>query len=162
MHEDLMNLDMRDRFDMILVHGTLQFIPIDRRVDVLARLRQALRPAGRLVLRSRIARSRTAGSLADEARNSYADRVIEELERMDIPLPEEREAFAARLRVHAENRERRYGAFSRLEEVHSLLTMARFSVCQLTEIKFSVADRMQQFLSKLCALRFVVVAEPYR
>ena len=42
MHEDLMNLDTCDRFDMILVHDTLQYIPIDRRVDVLARLRQAL------------------------------------------------------------------------------------------------------------------------
>ena len=160
MHEDLMNLDMRDRFDMILVHHTLQYIPIDRRVDVLARLRQALRPAGRLVLLLNTS-SRIIGGLADEARNGYADWVIEELERLDILLPEEREAFAARLRAHAENRERRYGDFSQLDEVHSLLTTARLSVCQSIEIKFSVADRMQQFISKLSARRFVVVAEPH-
>ena len=119
-----------------------------------------MRPTGRLVLLLNTS-SRIIGGLADEARNGYADWVIEELERLDIPLPEEREAFAARLRVHAENRERRYGAFSRLEEAHSLLTTARFSVCQSIEIKFGVADRMQQFISKLSARRFVVVAEPH-
>jgi SAM-dependent methyltransferase len=160
MHEDLMNFDMRAHFDLILVHDTLQYISLDRRGDVLARLRQALRRAGRLVLLVNTS-SRIIGGLAEEARNGYADWVIEELERQDIPLPEEREAFAARLRVHAENRERRYGAFFRLEEVHDLLTTAGFSICQSTEIKVSVADRMQQFISQLSARRFVVVAEPH-
>jgi SAM-dependent methyltransferase len=161
MQEDLMNLDMQDRFDMALVHGTLHYIPIDHRVDVLARLRQSLRPAGRLVLLFRTS-LRITGDLASEARGGYANWVIEELERLAIPLPEEREAFTARLRVHAENRERREGTFSRLEDIHSLLARAGFSVLQSLEISVNLADRMQQFVAKLSARRFVVVAEPHR
>jgi len=83
-----------------------------------------------------------------------------ELERLAIPLPEEREAFTARLRAHAENREQL--AFSRLEDALGLLAGAGFSVMQLLEINMSLSDPMRKFLAKLSTRRFVVVAEPHR
>ncbi len=158
-HQDLMNLDVWDRFDIVLMHGTLLYIPSNRRVDVLARLRRSLRSAGRLVLLVTIS-PRIIGNLAFEARNGYADWVIAELERLAIPLPEGREALTARLRVHAETRERREGAFFEIKEVHSLLASAGLAICQSKEISVSLADRMQRFVSKLSAQRFLVIAEP--
>jgi SAM-dependent methyltransferase len=158
MHEDLMSLDARNRFDIVLLHGTLHYIPAGRRADVLARLRRALRPGGRLVLLLTTT-SRISGDLAAEARSGFASWVIEELERLAIRLPEEREAFAARLRAHNENR---YGlAFSRPEEAHDLLTSAGFSVLQSLEISASLAAPMRKFVARSSARRFVVVAEAH-
>jgi SAM-dependent methyltransferase len=89
-----MSLEVKDRFDLALVRGTLHYIPPDRRVDVLTRLRQALRPAGVFVLLFNTG-SRVLGELSSEGRRSYATCVIEELQYLDVPLPEEREAFTA-------------------------------------------------------------------
>jgi SAM-dependent methyltransferase len=154
---DLMELDVPERFDIVLVHGTLQYLPAVRRATVLRGLRQALRPAGRLVLFFHTG-PRLADDLASEARAGYGDWVIAELERLGIPLPEARADFAARLRVHAENRERRVGSFATIEEVHTLLATAGFTVCQSLEINTRISDRMQQFVTKLSQRRFVVSA----
>jgi SAM-dependent methyltransferase len=158
MHQDLMNLEVKDRFDLALVHGTLHYIPPDRRVDVLTRLRQALRPAGVLVLLFNTG-SRVVGELSSDGRRSYATWVIEELQHLGVQLPEEREAFAARLRVHAENRERREGAFGRPEEVHQLLAKSGFDVRQWFEIDVKLANAVQGFVSKLSKRRFLTIAE---
>jgi SAM-dependent methyltransferase len=72
-----MEFDEGERFDIVLVHGTLQYLPISRRADVLVRLGRALRPAGRLVLLFHTS-VHIAGKLASEARNGYADWVIAE------------------------------------------------------------------------------------
>jgi SAM-dependent methyltransferase len=154
---DLMELDVPERFDIVLVHGTLQFLPAARRANVLGRLRRALRPAGRLVLFFHTS-PRLADDLAAEARAGYGDWVIAELEHLGIPLPEARADFAARLRAHAENRERRLGSFATIEDVHTLLATAGFTVCQSLEISATVSDRMQEFVTKLSQRRFVVSA----
>lgn len=156
-HADLMELDAPERFDIVLVHGTLQFLPTVRHANVLRRLRQTLRPAGRLVLFFHTS-PRLAHDLASEARTGYGDWVIAELERLGIPLPEARADFAARLRVHAENRERRLGSFATIEDVHALLATAGLTVCQSLEISARISDRMQQFVTRLSQRRFVVSA----
>jgi len=158
LHQDLTELDLRDRFDIVLAHGTLRFISSDRLTDVLARLRRALRPAGLFLLHVKNGR-RIAGDLASRTREDYADWVIAELERLGISLPEEQGAFAARLRVHAENRERREGGFSTIEEVNALLTAAGFSVCQSLEIRVKLSDRMQQVATQLSQRRYILIAE---
>ena len=42
--QDLFDLDFEHRFDVVLVHGTLNFIAADRHAEVLRRLRRAMRP----------------------------------------------------------------------------------------------------------------------
>jgi hypothetical protein len=160
MQQDLMNLEVEDRFDIALVHQTLHYIPLDRRVDVLVRLRQALRPAGALVMLFNTG-NRLVGELASEGRNYYARWVIEELRRLGVPLPEEDEAFAARLSIHAENREHREGAFSRPEEVQELLARSGFDVRQCFESGVKLANPMQDFVSKLSKRRFLAIAEAH-
>ena len=156
-----MALAAQDRFDIVLVHGTLHYIPADRREDVLARLRRTLRPGGRLVLLFNVSEA-LAGSLASEGRSRYADWVIEELTRLRVPLPEPRDAFAERLRVHAENREHREGAFRRPEMVQDLMAGAGFAVLDLIEIGLALADPMQHFVSRMAKRRFLAVAEARR
>ena len=159
--QDLMELAARDRFDIVLVHGTLHYIPSDRREDVLARLRRALRAGGRLVLLFNVSEG-LAGRLASEGRSGYAEWVIEELTRLGVPLPERRDAFAERLRVHAESREHREGAFRGPEMVHELLAGAGFAVLDGFEIGLKLADPVQHFVSRMAKRRFLVVAEPRR
>jgi len=158
MHQDLMNLEVKDRFDLALVHDTLTYIPPDRRVDVLIRLRHALHPAGVLVLFFNTS-NRIVGELRSEGRGRYATWVIDELQRLGVPLPEERETFADRLRVHAENREGREGTFSRPEEVHELLIKSGFDVHRSFEIDVKLVKPMQDFVSKLSKRRFLTIAE---
>ena len=159
--QDLMDLAAPDRFDIVLVHGTLHYIPADRRADVLARLRRALRAGGRLVLLFNVSES-LAGSLASEARSRYADWVIEELTHRGVPLPEPRDAFAARLRVHAETREHREGAFHGPEMVQELLASAGFAILDQFEIGLALADPMQHFVARMAKRRFLVVAQARR
>ena len=160
MQRDLMALEVEGRFELILVHGTLHYIPPDRRVDVLVRLRQALRPAGVLVLLFNTG-CRVVGELSSEGRSHYAKWVIEELQRAGVPLPEEREAFAGRLCVHAEIRELREGAFGRPEEVIELLAGSGFDVRQWFEVDVKLADPVQGFVSKLSKRRFIAIAENF-
>lgn len=157
---DLMHLEVKNRFDIVLVHQTLHYIPLDRRVDVLVRLRQALRPGGVLVMMFNIG-NRLVGKLASEGRNHYASWVIEELQHLGVPLPEEHEAFAARLSVHAANRENREGAYSQPKEVQELLAQSGFDVRQCFESGVKLANPMQDFVSKLSKRRFLVVAEAH-
>src|SRR6266853_209100 len=79
-----------------LVHGTLHFIAAGHRAGVLARLRRALAPGGCLMLLFNTGRP-IDGALTAEGRDGYADWVLDELDRLAVPLPEERAAFRARL-----------------------------------------------------------------
>jgi SAM-dependent methyltransferase len=156
--QDLMDLEVRNRFDLVLVHGTLHYIPPDQRVDVLVRLRRALSPAGVLVLLFNTG-NRVQSALPTEGRSSYARWVIEELQRIGVPLPEEAEAFATRLCVHADNRERREGSFAQPEEVHDLLAAAGFFVRQFFAVGVKLANPVQDFVAKLSKRRFLTIAE---
>jgi SAM-dependent methyltransferase len=159
LHQDLLTLDAPARFDLVLVHGTLHFIAADRRADVLARLRRALRPGGRLVLLFNTSRP-IAGDLVPENRDGYADWVIEELDRRAIPLPEDRPGFRARLRAHAQERETREGAFGDAEDAWALLAGAGFSVRDRCEIGVTLAAPVQSFVAKISKRRFLAIAEP--
>src|SRR5262249_54949161 len=156
---DLMNLDMYEDFDLVLLHFTLHYIPTDRQLDVLGRLRRALRSTGRLLLLFNVGQA-IAGELVSEHRDGYADWVLNELERLAVPLPESREAFHARLRSHAQKRERREGTFSDPKQVHELLASAGYTVWDSLETPVTVIEPLQRFLSKIHKRRFLVVAHP--
>jgi SAM-dependent methyltransferase len=158
MHEDLTNFDVEGRFDIVLVHGTLHYVPADRRADVLARLRRALRPDGRLVLLFNVSFP-VSGDSASENREAYADGVLAELDRMAVPVPEDRDAFRARLCLHAAQREGREGAFGGPEEVDGLLADAGFVVCDRIELGVTLAEPVKDLVAKIQKRRFLSIAK---
>ncbi len=96
LHVDLAQLNVTTTADVVVAHSLLQFIPADRRLDVLSRLRQSLLPGGRLVIVFRTS-ARIEGSLLQEYRESYSRHLIETLEKMNIVLPEGRDDFRRRV-----------------------------------------------------------------
>jgi SAM-dependent methyltransferase len=159
LHEDLGNLHRPAHFDIVFAHGTLHFFNPDRRVDVLARMRRALRPGGCLVLRAN-AGGRIEGELTGEGRDGYPAWVPEELARIGVPLPEPAEAFRERLRMHAVSREHREGAFATAEEIKATLVQAGFAIRDWREVGGTLSAQVQDFQSKTGKRRFLVVAEP--
>jgi SAM-dependent methyltransferase len=157
--QDLRDLQIERRFDIVLVHGTLHFISADRRLDVLKRLQRAIRPGGRLVLLFNTGQAVVAG-LARESRTGYASWVIDELSRLDVPLPESETAFRARLDAHSQRREAREGAFAQPSEVEGLLEAAGFKVDDCSEIGVKLTQPVESFVSKISKRRFVAVARP--
>ena len=157
--QDLCDLEIERRFDVVLVHGTLHFISADRRLDVLKRLQRAIRPGGRLVLLFNTGTS-VAGELAQEGRSGYASWVVEELDRLNIALPESAAVFRARLEAHSKRREAREGAFAEPGEVEALLEAVGFRIDHCSEIGVKLAQPMESFVAKLSKRRFLAIAEP--
>jgi SAM-dependent methyltransferase len=157
MQVNLQELALAGGFDLVLVHGTLHFVPPERQGDVVARLGRALDPGGLLVLLYNTSQ-RLAGELSRENRQSYSGMVMAELERLDIPLPEPAEAFRARLDTHAANRESREGAFPDQGRVHALLRAAGFAIENEIEIEPQLAQPYRQFISRMGKRRFLAVA----
>ena len=157
MQVDLQGLDVADAFDLVLVHGTLHFVPPARQQDVVARLARALRPGGRLVLLYNTS-PHLAGELSRESREGYSGMVMDELARLGVPLPESVDAFRARLDAHARNREQREGAFGDPNHVHALLNAAGLAIEQETEIAPQLVQQYQQFISRLGKRRFLAVS----
>jgi SAM-dependent methyltransferase len=157
--QDLLDLDIQQRFDIVLVHGTLQYISADRRADVLARMQRAIRPGGRLVLLFNTSRS-VAGEVAQESRAGYGDWVIDELTRLDVALPDTDAVFRERLNAHARRRELREGAFAEPGEVEALLNAAGFDIDHCTRLDVALAGPVDNFISKISKRRFMAIAEP--
>jgi SAM-dependent methyltransferase len=159
LHEDLGNLDRPAHFDIVFAHGTLHFLDPDRRADALVRMRRALRPGGRLVLRAN-AGGRIEGELTGAGRDGYPAWVPEELARIGVPLPEPAQAFRERLRMHAVSREHREGAFATAEEIRAALMQAGFAIRDWREVGGQLSAPVEDFQSKTGKRRFLVVAEP--
>src|SRR5215469_2395552 len=70
LHQDLRDLDIRDQFDLVLLHHTLQFVPAEHRMTVLLNLARALHPNGYLVHSFNVSRS-LSGALGAEHRDVY-------------------------------------------------------------------------------------------
>jgi SAM-dependent methyltransferase len=157
--QDLLDLDSERQFDIVLVHGTLQFISADRRADALARMQRAIRPGGRLVLLFNTSHP-VVGELARESRDGYANWVVDELKRQHVPLPDDDAAFRARLTAHSRRRESREGAFAEPGEVEVLLKNAGFKVDDCFEIGVKLAGQVENFISRIAKRRFIVIAEP--
>ena len=157
--QDLLDLDIDRRFDVILVHGTLQFISADRRADALARMQRAIRPGGRLVLLFNTSRP-VAGELAQENRSGYANWVVDELKRLNVPLPDTDAVFRARLSAHSKRRESREGAFAEPGELEALLKNAGFRIDDCFQIGVKLTGQVENFISRIAKRRFIAIAEP--
>jgi SAM-dependent methyltransferase len=156
---DLTDFDVGSAFDVVVVHSLLQFIPADRRVDVLSRLRQSLRPGGRLLLVFRTS-ARIEGSLLREYRETYSKSLIERVEEMNIPLPERREDFRRRVDEYSEERRTREGAHQNSAIVEQLIEAAGFSIEELNLIEANHSTPFRQLTAKINKQRFLMVAKP--
>ena len=96
--QDLADLDERQAFDLVLVHGTLHFIAGEKRLNVLARIHRGLRPNGRLVLLFNTSRPSTIRK-DDKLHVDYAESVVNELRRLGSRL-----SAAARSRRHIQHK----------------------------------------------------------
>jgi SAM-dependent methyltransferase len=156
---DLFELEFRQRFDVVLMHGTLNFISADRQPEVLARLRRAIRPGGRLVLLFNTSRP-IAAKIADENHADYVEFVLRELKRLDVPLPDSEAVMRDRLNARAHQRELRDRSFGEPREVETLLNDAGFSVRSCTRLGVELAGPVDSLLAGFSKQRHMLIAEP--
>jgi ubiquinone/menaquinone biosynthesis C-methylase UbiE len=125
--QDLAQFERERDFDIVLVDGTLPYIPEHSRVGTLRRIARALHQDGRLVLLFKT-RIRTNDGLEAQNADGATQAVISELHRLGIALPEPDEAFAVRLKAFARGSAAHTDAFSSPEEVEALLDSAGFAI----------------------------------
>jgi len=157
--QDLFDLDTPHRFDVVLMHGTLNFIAADRHAPVLHRIHRAMRPKGRLELLFNTSRP-PAANQAVESRAEYADFILSELRRLGIPLPDHEAAIRERLVARAHEREWRDEQFSTPEKVESLVRTAGFNVLSCTATSTALAEPADALLAQFSKRRFTLIAEP--
>ncbi len=155
---DLVELSMEQQFDIVLVHGTLHFIAADQRLEVLKRLRHAIRPAGRLILLFNTGQP-VSTAMHQQADDDYGSKVLAELKRLDVPLPDTEQVLRERLNAHQHRREAREGAFAGPRDIELLLDKAGFSLKSCTPIDVDVAAPMKTFIAKISKRRFMAIAE---
>jgi SAM-dependent methyltransferase len=157
LHQDLRELTAPPSFDVVFAHMVLQFIPADRCLDVLARMRRSLRPGGRLVLAFR-ASPRIEEKFVPEYARRYALDLIDQLEAGNIALPEPREDFRRRLEAYFEERRAREGTHTSRAEVEQLIKAAGLAIDQLMPIDADMSQPFHQFCATIRLQRFVAVA----
>jgi hypothetical protein len=153
--KDLTELDLDGQFDVILVHGTLHYISPDEKPMVVRRLARALRLGGSLLIQFNV--SRPASQISEGTGVDYADSVIAELGRQDIPLPDDEAAFRARLDAHARTRVRREGAFTEPGQLVSMMEAAGLAVESLTPAEVDVVATFRQYVSRAAVRRYMAV-----
>jgi hypothetical protein len=137
----------------------LNFIAPDRHTQVLHRINRAMRPKGRLELLFNTSRP-PAPNKAVESRSEYADFILSELKRLDIPLPDREAAMRERLVARAAEREWRDGQFSAPDEVESLVRAAGFGVLSCAPTGTALAKPADALLAQFSKQRFTLIAEP--
>ena len=155
--QDLADLDARQAFDLVLVHGTLHFIAGEKRLNVLARIHRGLRPNGRLVLFFNTSRPSTIRK-DDKLHVDYAESVVKELRRLAIPLPDSESEFIRRLSDHSRQRQEREGAFASPGDAEQLLETAGFEIIGCSEVE--TTHSAQMFTAHISKHRFMAIAEP--
>jgi hypothetical protein len=159
MQTDLGDFSSQANFDAVFTHSILQFIGDDRQLDVLQRLRRGLRLNGRLVIVFRTS-ERIEESLMPEYRENYPKRLLDQLDEMNIPLPEPRDAFRRRVQMYAAERLQREGAHADSSQVEKLINAAGFALQSITAIRSELSAPFRAFTDKISKRRFLAVARP--
>jgi SAM-dependent methyltransferase len=152
-HADLTRFEAPASFDIVLAHSVLMFIAPAQRVDVLARLRRALRPNGRLVHFANVGAPIPHESLP-EYRARHVESTLAELERHGVALPEARDVFSQRFE------EPREGTFNHLDHLLALHEQAGLDVTSRIDVEVRLALPLRQAAAKLGKRRYILVAEP--
>jgi hypothetical protein len=156
---DLLELNASEKFDLVLVHGTLHFIASEERLNALTRIRHALRSAGRLVLLFNTSKPTTV-EINDKTHVEYAKAVLGELQRLHISLPDTEAAMYRRLVAHSRRRVLREGAFGAPSDANLLLQTAGFKVISCIQTHVKLAGLANNFVSHISKRRFMAIAEP--
>jgi SAM-dependent methyltransferase len=156
-HQELAELDLAD-FDVIYANELIQYFPRERRVEMLARMRRALRPGGHLVCVFHTG-DRIAGAAVPEYKTAYAGWLVTELERLGIPLPDSRDRFLQRANDCDYGGESRKGEFDAPEAMDALMQEAGFVVRQRTQFDVPLLPSYQDYFAKLGKRRFLSVAQ---
>jgi len=154
---DLADLGRERDFDVVIIHGTLSYIPENKRAKALRQVARSLRHDGRLVMLFNTS-ERIDRALSSQHNDGYPEWVIDELLRLGVPLPEPAGAFAARLKADAQAREAREGAFTASEQVDTLLRSAGFAVETRRQIEVNLVGPMKHFVSRISKRRYLTVA----
>ncbi len=86
--------------------------------------------------------------------------MLDELKRLDVPLPDTDAAMRERFEVHSRHRETREGKYAEPSEVEALLDASGYKVHSCTRVNVEVVGPMASFLAKLSMRQFMAVAEP--
>ena len=157
---NLTQMPFQEQFDVLLAHSLLQYIAANDCLEALRRMSCALRrPDGRLVLVFRTS-DRIEGELLDEYRIGYAANVVNQLQTLNIPLPESRDRFQRQVEIYAEERRAREGAHTSLTQVKDLVSKAGFVVKDLRQIEAAQSKPFREFANKISKKRFLMVASP--
>ena len=159
--QDLRELDVSQQFDLVLVHGTLHFIAAEGRLNALIRIRNALRPEGRLVLLFNTSKP-SAVEINVKIHIEYAKAVLSELQRLHISLPDNELIMYERLLAHSRRRVLREGAFGEPADANLLLDAAGFKVTGCSETDVKLAGPAKNFVSQISKQRFMAIAERKR
>ena len=154
---DVADIRFRARFDLIIAHSLLQFIPKQDRLKVFSRFAWALKPGGKFVQIFNTSR-RIQPTIAADYRRHYPNWVMRELEAKGVPLPTTREAFCARLVSYAMERENREGVVESEGEVLDAMRSAGFSTISCKNIDLNLASRYSDFVAQLSKRRYITVA----
>jgi SAM-dependent methyltransferase len=157
LHVDLLDLSIDGRFDVVLAHTILSFIVPDRRLEAMIRLRRALRPGGKLILRFRTRGDVQAAHLSIY-RKTVPSRLIEQLESMHLPLPEPRDALQRRVEAYAAERHAREVSEAEYAEVEKLLDGAGFDIGAIAPVASGHSTSFEQSSAALSSRLFVVTA----
>ena len=141
----------------VYANSVLQYLPADLRVDMLTRLRRALRPGGHFVCVFNTG-GRFAGDVLPEFRRGYADWKLAELDRLGVPLPDSLDVFRQRTNEYTRELETREGAFSDPHLVDSMMEAAGLTVLRRDEIAMPLAAPIQKLVGRLSKVRFLTVA----
>ena len=154
---DLTALDLAD-FDVVYANSVLQFLPAGLRVEMLTRVRRALRPGGHFVCVFN-AGSRFAGKVLAEYREGYAVWMLTELDRHGIHLPDARETIRRRTDDYTRELETREGAFGEPEVVDDMMKQAGFVILRRQQIAMPLTVPFKNLVDKLAKRRFLTVAQ---
>jgi SAM-dependent methyltransferase len=159
LREDLRELNVRQQFDLILVHGTLHFIDESGRLRAVRRMRDSLRPNGRMVLLFNTSKAR-ALKAEDNVHAEYAAAVLRELKHQHVPLPDNEAIIYDRLAAHSRRRQLREGAFVKPIDAKLLLETAGLKAISCDQINVRLSSEAAGFVTRISKQRFMVVAEP--
>ncbi len=159
--QDLVELNIRQQFDLVLVHGTLHFMTPLGRATALGAIQRAMRGGGRLVLLFNTSEPPTV-EIEDKIHIDYATAVLSELKRQHVVLPDSEAALRERLAAHSRRRQLREGAFRQPSDVTLLLESAGLKVISCDEIEARLSSGMRDYVSRISKRRFMAVCEPKR
>jgi SAM-dependent methyltransferase len=159
LRQDLRELNVRQQFDLVLVHGTLHFIDENGRLTAVRRMRDSLRPGGRLVLLFNTSKA-PALKADDNVHAEYATAVLSELKRQHVSLPDSEAVLCDRLAAHSRRRQLREGTFIQPLDAKILLETAGLKVISCDQIDVRLASKAAGFVSRISKQRFMLIAEP--